>query len=213
MDASHLVATYGYWIVLLAVTLGSAGVPFPATAIFVAAAVYAGSTHELNIATVIIVGATGAILGTLLGYLLGRTGGLKLIERYGRRLHLTDERLHLGEYLFNRYGTRTILFGRFVAPLRTFVGFLAGLNHMPWNKFLPPAVISAVVWAFVWGVGSYVVGDNKHEVTFPGSTLIVVLLIIAAVVYLRRFLRRLAAEAKSTPAGQPDSVPGDLPPV
>jgi membrane protein DedA with SNARE-associated domain len=213
MDGSNLVATYGYWVVLLAVTLGSAGIPFPATAIFVAAAVYAGSTQELNIVGVIAVGAAGAILGTLLGYLLGSTGGTKLIKRYGRRLHLTEDRLHLGQYLFARYGTRTIIFGRFVAPLRTFVGFLAGLNHMPWRMFLPPAVISAIVWACIWGAGGYVVGDNNHEVTFPGSSLILALLLIAMVVYLRRFLRRVAGEAKASLVEPPDTVPDDGQPV
>jgi membrane protein DedA with SNARE-associated domain len=197
MDANHLVATFGYWAVLLSVTIGCAGVPFPAAAIFVAAAIYAGSTHALNIYGVISVAAVGAIAGTMIGYWLGKTGGLRIVDRYGDRLHLTQDRLQLGEYLFMRYGGRTILFGRFVSPLRTFSGFLAGLNHMPWNKFVLPTIIGSILWACIWGGFSYIVGDNNHNLTFPGSSIILAVLIITAVYYLRRFLKRLSAEAKA----------------
>jgi membrane protein DedA with SNARE-associated domain len=203
MDASHLVATYGYWAVLLAVLIGCAGIPIPAAAVFVAAAIYAGSTHELSILGVITAAATGAIVGTMLGYWLGKSGGLRIVEKYGHRLHLTEERLHIGEYLFSRYGGKTILFGRFVSPLRTFSGFLAGLNHMPWKQFVLPTVIGSILWACIWGIGSYVVGDNDHNLTFPGSTIILVVLIIAIVIYLRRFLKRVAAEAKAAFPGEP----------
>jgi membrane protein DedA with SNARE-associated domain len=122
-------------------------------------------------------------------------------------MRLTDERLQLGEYAFSRYGGRAIFFGRFVGPMRTFGGFLAGLNRMPWNKFVLPTVIGAIVWACIWGGGSYIVGDNNHTVTFPGSSLILALLIIAVVFYLRRFLKHLAAEAKAAIAGQSDTPP------
>ena len=67
----HVIETYGYGAVFLIVTIGCAGIPLPSVAILAAAAVYAGTTHDLNIWIVIAVATAGAILGYAIGYWLG----------------------------------------------------------------------------------------------------------------------------------------------
>ncbi|MGB8842896.1 MAG: DedA family protein [Aliidongia sp.] len=108
----------------------SIGLPLPGETALVATALYAGSTHQFGIFPVIGVAASAAIVGDNIGYLLGRSVGRRLIVRYGRYVYLTETRLKLGQYLFQRHGGKIVFFGRFVAFLRTFAALLAGVNRM-----------------------------------------------------------------------------------
>ncbi len=52
--------------------LESTGVPMPGETALVTAAVYAGATHHISIAWMIVVAAAAAIVGDNCGYLIGR---------------------------------------------------------------------------------------------------------------------------------------------
>ena len=74
---THLLATYGYWALLLFVAIESTGIPFPGETMLLVAAIAAGTTHQLSIAFVIMAAASGAILGDNLGFWVGREGGYR----------------------------------------------------------------------------------------------------------------------------------------
>src|ERR1700739_540692 len=90
-DLLHLLATYGYWAVLLFVAIESSGIPFPGETMLIFASIYAGTPHRLSIVLVIAAAAAGAIIGDNIGYWVGREGGYRLLRRFGRYIHL-DER-------------------------------------------------------------------------------------------------------------------------
>src|SRR5271155_1144773 len=112
-DLSQLLATYGYWAVLIFVAIESTGIPFPGETMLIAAGVYAGTTHHLLIAGVIAAAAAGAILGDNLGFWAGRKAGFRLLQRYSYRVKRDARRIKVGLYLFQRYGGWVVLFGRF----------------------------------------------------------------------------------------------------
>src|SRR6267378_7868515 len=99
-DLNGLLSHYGYLAVIVLIALESMGIPLPGETMLITAAIYAGSTHRLNIGLVILAAVAGAILGDNLGYLIGREGGFRLLRRYGHRMGISDARLRLGEYLF-----------------------------------------------------------------------------------------------------------------
>jgi len=74
-DPSGWIAAYGYWAVLVLVGLESMGLPLPGETALIAAAVYAGTRRELNIAGVIGVASIGAMIGDNIGYEIGRRLG------------------------------------------------------------------------------------------------------------------------------------------
>jgi len=198
-DLMHLLTTYGYWAVLVFVAIESTGIPFPGETMLLVAAIYAGRTHQLSIALVIAAAASGAILGDNLGFWIGREGGYRLLRRYGRYIRLEERRLKLGQYLFMRHGGKVVFFGRFVAVLRAWAAFLAGTNRMPWPRFLFFNTAGGIVWATLYGLGGYLLGDNVHRLTGPvGAVALVlaVLVIIAFLVFLRRNEHRLEEEAE-----------------
>ncbi|MCI0466802.1 MAG: DedA family protein [Beijerinckiaceae bacterium] len=162
-----LVAQHGYWVVFLIVMLESAGVPLPGETVLILASIYAGATGELNIALVIASAAAGAIIGDNIGFWVGRRWGTKFLLRYGKFVHLPEERLRLGQYLFARHGAKIVFFGRFVAFLRVFAALLAGVNRYRWPPFLFFNAAGGIIWALVFGIGAFLFGESIHLVSGP----------------------------------------------
>ena len=205
-----LLVTYGYGAVLVFVAVESMGIPFPGETMLLAAAIYAGTTHHLQLPLVIAAAAVGAILGDNVGYLAGREGGYRLLRRYGRYIRLDARKLKLGQYLFARHGGKVVFFGRFVAVLRIWAAFLAGTYRLPWRRFLLYNAAGGVVWATVFGLGGYALGDNVHRLSGPlgiASAVGALIAVGAGLVFLRRNEQRLVEEAERALPGPPDDRP------
>ena len=184
-----LISAHGYVVVATVVGLESMGLPLPGETTLVTAAVYAGTTHGLNIGLVVAAACVGAIVGDNIGFWIGQRYGRGLLERYGRYLRLDARRLQLGRYLFARHGGSVVFFGRFLALLRTVAALLAGINNMPWRRFLFFNVAGGVVWASVFGIGAYVAGEQFARLEGPLAVAGLVLGGIAFGLTLR-FVRR-----------------------
>jgi membrane protein DedA with SNARE-associated domain len=200
---THLLQTYGYLAVILLVGLESVGIPLPGESTLITAALYAGSTHHLDIALVAVFAAAAAIVGDNVGYALGLKGGQRLITRYGRVLHLGEDKLVVGRYLFRRHGGKVVFFGRFVSVLRTYAAFLAGMNRMPWWKFAWCNAAGGVVWAVGYSVLAYQLGT---AMTGVGSMLtiiglgVTVVVSVLTIVLTRRSFAALSQRAQADEA-------------
>jgi len=203
---TNFVTQYGYLAVLVIVGLESTGVPLPGETTLVAAALYAGATHNLNIVGVVIAAAVGAIIGDNLGYLIGHWGGYRLLIRYGRYIRLSEKRIKIARYLFLRYGGEVVFFGRFTAILRTYAAFLAGTTRMPWRRFLLFNAAGGIAWATIYGGGAYLLGRQIERLSGPIEIVFVAAAVIAVVVgavIIRRQEERLAVAAE-------EAFPGPL---
>src|ERR1041385_7422575 len=120
-------AQYGYWVVFFGVMLENAGIPVPGETILLAAGFFAAQQH-FTLPLVMLFSVVGAVTGDSFGYLAGRRLGRTFAERYGRYLFLTPPRLEASEQFFARHGNKTILIARFVAGLRVFAAFIAGMS-------------------------------------------------------------------------------------
>src|SRR5260370_20393039 len=154
-NLDSLLATYGYVAVFIFVGVESIGVPVPGETMLVTAAIDAGTTGRLSIFWVIVASAAGAIVGDNIGYVIGRTGGYRLLKRYGRYIRLEENRLRLGQYLFHKHGPKVVFFGRFFSVLRIFAAFLAGVNHMHWRRFLIFNAAGRIIWSTLYGGAAY----------------------------------------------------------
>ncbi|BFV60562.1 hypothetical protein KCMC57_up56660 [Kitasatospora sp. CMC57] len=154
-----LLDSYGYLAVGVLVFLDNCAIPVPGQTVLVLAAVYAG-TGRLSIAAVIVIALVAAVAGNSLGYLLGRTGGHRLVERWGRYVLLTPARMARGEEFFARQGAKVVTVARFVDVLRQTNGIVAGTTGMSWRRFMPANVLGAVLWVGVWAGAGYLAGGN-----------------------------------------------------
>lgn len=190
---------YGYLGVALAIGLESMGVPVPGETALVAAALYAGKTHALNVWVLIAFASAGAILGDNIGYWIGREIGFRVLLRYGSYIGLTESRIKLGEYLFQRHGGKIVFFGRFIALLRSLSALLAGLNQMSWPRFVIFNAAGGILWASCYGLAAYYFGKRIETLTRPvGLALLVtgIIIFVGSVWLIRRHEAELAAKAE-----------------
>jgi membrane protein DedA with SNARE-associated domain len=199
----QFIQSYGYIAVFALVALESAGVPMPGETALVSAAVLAGR-GDLHVGLVIACAAVAAILGDNAGYWVGREFGFPLIYRYGRYIRVDEGRLKLAQYLFQRHGGKIVFFGRFVAVLRAFAAFLAGVNRLPWPRFLVFNALGGIVWAAVFGMGGYVLGQAFEHYARPVGVAALVAAVIGVVVasrFIAHHEKVLRAEAEAALPG------------
>lgn len=197
---NQLLASYGYLVVFVFVALESIGIPLPGETVLIAAGVYAGTTHHLAVGVVAVAAAVAAVVGDNIGYLLGRYGGSRLVERFGGRVGLTASRLKVGRYLFARHGGKVVFLGRFVTVLRTFAAFFAGMNGMRRSRFLLANTVGGVLWATLCAFGAYALGSAATHVgtllTVGGLALAATMILTLGVV-MKHSMRRLEERAEA----------------
>jgi membrane protein DedA with SNARE-associated domain len=202
-------AHYGVWAILLLVLLEDFGIPVPGETVLIAGAVFAGS-GRLNIVAVGVVGFAAAVLGDNIGYAIGRFGGRALVDRWGRYVFLTAERVDKAEAFFNRHGGKIIVFARFIEGLRQANGIIAGISGMHWLRFLAFNALGAALWVGTWVSVGYFAG--QHITTIYDAitryalyaAIAAVVLIVAWIAYRLRKRHRPAAAAPTEDAPTED---------
>ncbi|MFB7667415.1 DedA family protein [Kitasatospora sp. NPDC056138] len=204
-----LLDSYGYPAVGALVFLDNCAVPVPGQTILVLAAVYAG-TGRLSIVGVAVVAACAAVAGNCLGYLIGLTGGLALLHRWGRYLLLTEERLAKADRFFGVHGPKVVVVARFIDGLRQTSGIISGAAELPFRRFIVADVIGTLLWVGLWSSIGYAAGSDigtlyaqalRYQVVF----LIAVAVAVVALVALKLLRRRRPADR----AGQDDGDDSD----
>jgi membrane protein DedA with SNARE-associated domain/membrane-associated phospholipid phosphatase len=190
---SRWVAHYGYALVALFLFIEAAGVPVPGETALVTAAALAGR-GTLSLVGVVISGVAGTILGGHAGYWIGAHGGTAFVSRHGRWIGLTQERLEKTSHFFAHHGAKTVLLGRFIAFVRSFVGIFSGISAMPYGVFTAYNALGGALWAATFSVLGYVFGRNLprlvHYIGRVSLVLATLIAIIAGVVFLWRWFSK-----------------------
>lgn len=102
---------------------------------------------------------TAAVVGSLIGYLLGRFFGNSLQRRpdsfFFKKKHLESTR-----EFFLKYGFSALVISRFLPVVRTFTPILAGISKMPWYSFMVLNIIGAAMWVGILVIGGYYMGRH-----------------------------------------------------
>jgi membrane protein DedA with SNARE-associated domain len=154
---------FGYLAVLGLVLVEDFGVPVPGETVLILAAVYAGA-GRLNVFLVGLLGFLGAVMGDNIGFAIGHFGGRPLLERYGRYVFLTPERIERATGFFERHGGWIIIIARFIEGLRQANGIIAGISGIHWAKFLVFNAIGAALWVTVWTSIGYFSGSHINTI-------------------------------------------------
>ena len=207
VNVHHLLSQYGYAAVFVLVAAESLGVPLPGETILIAAAIYAGSTGHLSVWLIFTVAAIAAITGDNIGFWIGDKGGYRLLRRYGHYIRADTTKIKIGRLVFDRHGPKIVFFGRFVSVLRTYAAFLSGTLKMRWRRFLPYNASGGIIWAAIYSFVPYAIGEAIHAISTSadiGLGIAAAVIIVAAIVVLRRQAGKLAAQAEA-------AYPGPLP--
>src|SRR5438094_2300140 len=178
---SGLTGSYSYLALFLLVGLESLGLPLPGGTALLTAAGFAALGH-LSIYGVVATAVAAAVIGDNGGYWIGRNGGIALVRRYGRFLHLNEAHLESARDFFGRHGPPTVFIGRFIALLRTWTAVLAGAARMPYGRFMLYNALGAACWAGAVGALGYVFGRNLPRLEhYMGQASLAAALLVALV--------------------------------
>jgi undecaprenyl-diphosphatase len=176
-------AHLGYVALFALVGVESAGVPVPGETALIASGVLA-QRGQLSIELVICIAAAAAIVGDNIGYLIGRHGGRRLLERPGPFEHHRREIIARGEPFFERHGPKAVFLGRWVAWLRITSAWLAGINHMRWPAFLFWNALGGIAWATSVGLLAYFLGHAAEDIFKIGGIAAAAFIVLLAGTYV-----------------------------
>lgn len=162
---AELVAQYGMWVyailfLILFCETGLVVTPFlPGDSLlFVAGALAALPTNDLNVHTMVALMAVAAIIGDAVNYTIGRLFGEKLFSNPNSKIFRRSY-LDKTHQFYKKHGGKTIILARFVPIVRTFAPFVAGMGHMSYRHFAAYNVIGALVWVLLFTYAGYLFGD------------------------------------------------------
>jgi membrane protein DedA with SNARE-associated domain len=149
-------------------------------------------------------GTVGYTLGSILGWAIGLYGGRPYLERHGRWLHVTPEKLDKADAWFERYGDATVFVSRMLPVVRSFVSIPAGIGEMPLVRYTVLTFAGTIPWCFGLAAVGLGLGSQWEEFhsTFRYADYAIIALVVAgvgALVYRthRRRTRRRAMEERS----------------
>jgi membrane-associated protein len=153
----HVPAHLGYAAVGLFVFTESMGIPSPGETAIVTGAVLA-SQGDLSIELVILIAIAGAIIGDNIGFLIGRHGGRKLLERPGWGYERRRQLLAYSDRFFEKHGSKAVFLGRWVALVRVTAAWMAGASGMRMRTFFLWNALGGITWATTVGIVGYALG-------------------------------------------------------
>ena len=173
-----------YWIIFAIIFIETALVIFPFlpgdSLIFAAAAMAANPKYGLNVWLLYIVAAAAAIIGDSINYEIGKwsvTSGAK--HSWFNKLINENDRL-AAEKFFERHGSITIVIGRFIPFIRTFVPFISGGSKMHYQTFVIYNILGGLLWTALFTSIGYFFGN--FPVVKGHFSLIVIGIILVSVV-------------------------------
>ncbi len=181
------ISATGYAGVALLMAIQSACIPLPSEVImpFAGAVLAHGQAQLIMLATV---ASLASNLGSIPAYWVGARGGRPMVERYGSFLLLSRRDLDLVDRFFDRFGAITVLAGRMLPIVRTFIAFPAGVAKMNLWKFHLYTFIGSWPWCYALAYVGMKLGnrfrtDPRFESVFHRFHLGVEAVILAAIIW------------------------------
>jgi membrane protein DedA with SNARE-associated domain len=206
----------GYLALILFAFVEACSIPISSEITFGFAGVLAYQGH-LNLVLVIVIGTLAELAGSFVSYAVGRKGGRRAVERYGRYVLITQRDLDRAERFFNGRGAWAVTVARLVPLLRAFAGLAAGLVEVPVGPFAVFNLIGTVIWAAALSSIGYAVGSAWSSVSkylslggYVLAALIIAALVGVILLRLREFRREKAAGG---PAAAGAAGPGSTRPA
>jgi membrane protein DedA with SNARE-associated domain len=163
-----------YAVMFVLVAIMGAGIPGPGDASLIAAGALAGD-GKLNIWIVLAVAGVAWMVGSVIGFAIGRHGGRPLLDHPGRFEKRRRKLLAKGDRAFARY--------TFVASA-TLPAFVSGIFRVRFWLFLLGALVAGIFWIGIYVGVSYLLGEEIAKLVGTIGTKVLIGVIVLVVVGL-----------------------------
>jgi membrane protein DedA with SNARE-associated domain len=139
---------------------------------------------------VVAAGVIGYQLGSILGWWIGDRGGRPFLERRGRWLHLTPERIDRADRWFDRWDDWAVFIGRITPVARSFISIPAGVFEMPFRRYNVLTFLGNALWCLVLAGAGWALGRSyqtfHHDFRYVEIAVVVAIVLSAAYFLVRR---------------------------
>lgn len=194
---TNLVASYGLLAVVFLMAAESCGIPFPSEVIMPTAGVLAAAGH-LDLPAVIIAGAVGNLIGSLVAFGLAARFGEPLLLGPGRYVGIRAHHVEIADAWFRRWGLAAVFFGRVLPVIRTYISFPAGLARIPVLPFALLTFLGALPWCAMLALIGYTLGKNYDRISRPIEYAAIVIALGVAILVLLWYVRGRTGATAST---------------
>ncbi len=196
--AVHVIGDLGLAGIFVLTIAESACIPIPSEATMLFAGFNVSEGH-FALWQAVGIGVAGELVGSTIAYSIGYFGRIDLVEKHGKKIHITPARLAWADRWFARHGEATVFFARMVPVVRAFVSLPAGVARMPYPRFALFTVAGCTPWLLGLALIGHAAGDNwkqwRHYIGYLDYVALAA--IVVGIVYLvvRRRAQRPETEA------------------
>lgn len=145
-ETLQFIVQYGYLLVFVWVLGEQAGLPIPAAPLLLACGVLAGQ-RQMNLTLAVLAAALGSIVSDSVWFYIGKRRGITVLRLLCKIALEPDTCVRQTEAKFAKFGTRTLLFSKFVPGLNTAAAPLSAVVQIPYVRFAAFAFAGAAIWA------------------------------------------------------------------
>ncbi len=131
--------------IFVAMALESSIIPIPSEAAIATATLLGYTPLEVTVW-----GTLGATVGGVVGYYIGKLGGRPILNKYGKYIFITEDRLNGLDDFYKKWGGYAVLVGRLIPfiPFKVF-SITSGIAKMDVKKFTIFTFIGSIPRTFI----------------------------------------------------------------
>ncbi|HEY7178616.1 MAG TPA: DedA family protein [Gaiella sp.] len=109
-------------------------------------------------------GTVGYLVGSIVGWGAGDYLGRPWLERHGRWLHLSSEKLDRAERWFDRWEEWAVFLGRITPVMRSFISIPAGVFRARFWPYVWLTLLGSAIWCFAFAGAGWAAGASWERV-------------------------------------------------
>jgi membrane protein DedA with SNARE-associated domain len=185
----NYIELYGYLVIFLFLFFGIVGIPAPEESLLFLIGVLSVH-HKLSLGPAMLCAGLGAFVGMLTAYSCGKYVGSPFIKKYGKYVGITNERWEKVNNKYTENVRRTILLGFYMPGLRQISPYFAGINKIPFLRFVLYSLLGTLLWTIPFIVAGYYAGKvfniNPAYVPYLGLVLLIFFFLYVLIKYLKK---------------------------
>jgi membrane protein DedA with SNARE-associated domain len=154
----NFLANHPFSVVFWSSLIEAVGIPFPGRVILILTPAFLAT--ERDVARLIIVATTGAVLGDHVPYLAGRLAGTRMLGLYCKVTLGSARCIERTLEYFRRFGSAALLLSRFSTSVRIFASACAGCGHITYRRYLALDTLGTVVYTTLWVLVGCLIGER-----------------------------------------------------
>lgn len=184
MTVVNFLGRFGYWGIALGMAVESACIPLPSEIVLPFGG-FLAARGDITFTEAVLAGQLGGLAGSILAYFVGLYGGRAFLERWGKYVLISSHDIDAADRWFAEKGELTVVVGRLLPGIRTFISLPAGIARMNFGKFLFYSFLGMLPWSFAFTYAGLKLGDNWNLVReqLHKFDLVIIIALLAAIAW------------------------------